>query len=122
MPTWSGFGVQSSVSVTFRALPASADGARTMSAATTAARALLRMVGLRLPGDEESLGEGDERVQAERKRAQDEDGGEDARGLERGLCLQDDEAEPGGGAGPFSEDGADRGIGGRDAGAGEDCR
>src|SRR6185437_6981297 len=107
MPTWSGFGVQSSVTVIFWAPPASAAGARTTSAARAAAAAFLRMVGLRLPGDEESLGEGDERVQAERERAEDEDGGEDARGLERGLCLQDDEAEPARGAGPFAKDGAD---------------
>ena len=42
--------------------------------------------------------------------------------VERGLRLQDDEAEPGRGAGPLAEDGADGGVGGGDARAGEDRR
>src|SRR5258708_4077552 len=76
----------------------------------------------RLPGDDETLSQRDERIERKRETAQDNDRGEDARGVERRLRLQDDEAEPGRGPGPLAEDGADGGVRGSNAHAGEDRR
>src|SRR6266700_4157602 len=113
MPTWSGFGVQSSVSVTFCVERANASGTSTASAATRTI-ASLRMRHLWVPGDEDPLGERHERVERERERAQNHDGSEDTRGIECRLGLQDHEAEPGRGAGPLAEDRPDGRVGRRD--------
>src|SRR5262245_33439221 len=82
----------------------------------------LGTVSLRPPRNEEPFGEADEPVQHEGEQAEENDTGEDARGVESGLGLDDLEAETCGGAGPLAEDRADCRVRGRDAGAGEDRR
>src|SRR5579859_3671538 len=119
---WSGFGVQSSVSETWVG-PAAAGGTSARVATSSWRRSSgLRMRHLVLPGDEQSLGQGDESVEAKRDARKDQHGGEDSARGERGLGLEHDEAKPRRGAGPFAEHGSNRGVGGGDPGAGEDGR
>src|SRR5712691_7824298 len=97
-----------------RSWPASAAGTSATARPNSAKRNLLRIGELTLPGKEETLAQRDERVEAERYQGEDQDRGEDPGGFERGLRLEHDEAEPGRGAGPFTEHRPDRGVGGRD--------
>ena len=83
MPTWAVVDFQACVPL---ARPGDAANAVPQTASASASRS----ASLGMPGHQDPFGEGNEPVEDERDRAQDENCGEDARGCKRRLRLQDD--------------------------------